>query len=240
MNRFITILAIVLFFPYSVWATWSLIIIDPRTKEIGIAGASCTYNCYGIGKIIPNAGAVIVQAMSNNEARDKGVEMILAEASPEQIIEAMRDSIFDPERQQYAVVTIRYLNEPGIYTGRLTNTLHGGLTDYGVSVQGNTLATDTVLAVVMKAVQKGRTNLLPVSEILLSALEAGSNAGGDKRCGEQKATSAFMIVAKPGDKRPYMDLQIFGQGKGKQNAVDLLRIKYERWKRKHADQLILK
>jgi hypothetical protein len=26
-------------------ATWSIIVVDPKTKEIGIAGASCTYNC---------------------------------------------------------------------------------------------------------------------------------------------------------------------------------------------------
>jgi hypothetical protein len=53
------------------FATWSIIIIDPVTEEIGIAGASCTYNCYGIGKIIPNVGAIIVQAMSNNAARKR-------------------------------------------------------------------------------------------------------------------------------------------------------------------------
>lgn len=215
-----------------VYATWSIIIIDPRTNEIGIAGASCTHNCYGIGEIVPNVGAVIVQAMSNNEARREGITMMLAEASPEQIIEALRNPVFDPERQQYAVITTKYIANPGIYTGSLTHPHKGGLTDYGVSIQGNTLANPIVLDAVMAAVKNGRDTSLPIAEILIAALEAGSKAGGDKRCGEQKATSAFMVVAKSNDKKPHLNLQIFGQGKGKQNAVTMLRTKYERWKRR--------
>jgi uncharacterized Ntn-hydrolase superfamily protein len=220
-----------LFFCFNdAFATWSIIIIDPETKEIGIAGASCTHNCYGIGKIIPNVGAIIVQAMSSNEARAKGIQMILADAPPEKVIQAMRDSIFDPERQQYGVVTIKYIHEPKIYTGLLTNTYNGGLTDYGVSIQGNTLASDTELQAIMEAVQRGRKQSLPIAEILMTALEAGATAGGDKRCGDQKASSAFLTVARPNDKKPYLDLIIFGQKKGGPNAVHLLRNKFEKWK----------
>lgn len=237
MAKYVTSIFVVLLSCTQVWATWSIIIIDPKTKEIGIAGASCTYNCYGIGKIIPNVGAIIVQAMSNNQAREKGLQMILAEASPEEIIEAMRDSIFDPERQQYAVITIKYIDQPQTYTGNLTHPVNGALTDMGVSIQGNTLTDTNVLEAVMTAVQKGKRDVLHISEILMSALEAGSTAGGDKRCGDQRATSAFIMVAKPSDRKPYLDLQIFGQGKGKQNAVTLLRVKYEKWKRKHGDKL---
>lgn len=57
-------------------ATWSIIIIDPKTKEIGIAGASCTASVYGIGGIVPGKGAVVVQAMSNKQARNKGLKMV--------------------------------------------------------------------------------------------------------------------------------------------------------------------
>lgn len=215
------------------FATWSIIIIDPVTKEIGIAGASCTYNCYGIGKIIPGIGAVIVQAMSNNQARNKGIEMILAESRPADIIKALRDPAFDPERQQYAVVTIKFINEPAGYTGDSTKNYNGILTASGVSVQGNTLANEQELKIIFDAVKQGKNKALSVAEILMLALEAGSNAGGDKRCGEQKASSAFIIVAKPGSKQPYLDLNIFGQGKGGPNAVILLRKKFEKFKSKH-------
>ena len=231
----IVVLALIFFVIYSedTFATWSIIMIDPRTNEIGIAGASCTYNCYGIGKIIPNVGAIIVQAMSNNQARERGIEMILAESTPEQIIQALRNPDFDPERQQYAVVTIKYINSPSTYTGDSTKQFNGAFTKSGVSVQGNTLTSDSELKIIMQAVEKGQKELLNITDILMSALEAGSTSGGDKRCGEQKASSAFIIVARPDDKKPYVDLNIFGQGKGGQNAVVLLRKKYEKWKTKH-------
>ena len=85
----------------------------------------------------------------------------------------------------------------------------------------------------MTAVEKGQNESLNIAEILMNALEAGSTSGGDKRCGEQKASSAFIIVSKPSDKKPYIDLNVFGQSKGGQNAVDMLRKKFEKWTRKH-------
>ena len=228
-----TILAIIIFVFNSIesFATWSIIIIDPKTNEIGIAGASCTYNCYGIGKIIPNMGAIIVQAMSNNHAREKGIEMILAESTPEEIIQALRNLDFDPERQQYAVVTIKHIERPRTYTGDSTKPFNGTLTKVGVSIQGNTMASGNELKIIMEAVENGQNESLNIAEILMNALEAGSASGGDKRCGRQKASSAFIIVAKPNDKIPYIDLKIFGQGKGGQNAVEMLRKKYEKWKK---------
>ena len=178
-------------------------------------------------------GAIIVQAMSNKQAREKGLEMILAESTPEQIIQALRNPDFDPERQQYAVVTIKYIDNPGTYTGDSTKPFNGALTKSGVSVQGNTLTSGSELRIIIEALEKGQKEQLNITEILMSALEAGSTSGGDKRCGEQKASSAFVIVAKPHDKKPYINLNIFGQGKGGQNAVVMLRNKYEKWKRKH-------
>jgi uncharacterized Ntn-hydrolase superfamily protein len=233
MKKTILSLLILLFYFTNTFATWSIIIIDPKTNEIGIAAASCSYNCYGIGKIVPNMGAVIVQAMSNHQAREKGVQLMIAGATPEQIIQAMRDPAFDPERQQYAVVTIKYINNPGTYTGDSTKTYHGALTANGVSVQGNTLTNENELKIILDAVLQGQKDLLHISEILLTALEAGSASGGDKRCGEQRATSAFIIVYRPTDHKPYVNLRIFGQGKGRQNAVVLLRKKFNRWKNKH-------
>ena len=233
MKKIILGLIIFVLFSIKTFATWSIIMIDPKTNEIGIAGASCTYNCYGIGKIIPNMGAIIVQAMSNNQAREKGLEMILAEATPDQIIQALRNPGFDPERQQYAVVTLKYIDSPGTYTGDSTKQYNGTLTKSGVSVQGNTLTSGSELKKIMEAVEKGQNESLNIAEILMRALEAGSASGGDRRCGEQKASSAFIIVAKPDDKKPYINLNIFGQGKGGQNAVEMLRMKFEKWKRKH-------
>jgi uncharacterized Ntn-hydrolase superfamily protein len=234
MKYFILCLAFLLA-PGSSWATWSIIIIDQKTGEIGIAGASCTHNCSGIGKIIPGQGAIIVQAMSNADARRKGAQMIQSGHSPEAIILALQNPAFVPEQQQYAVVMHQYLAQPRTYTGTATSPSGGSLTATGISIQGNTLASPELLAAVMQAVVKAQAQELPMAEILMRALEAGSEAGGDKRCGEQRATCAFIRMATPTEKlnKSTMFLEFFGQKLGGMNAVHLLRGKYERRKAKH-------
>lgn len=217
------------------FATWSIIVIDPKTKEIGIAGASCTYNCYGIGGIVPGQGAIIVQAMSNKDARAKGMELIKAGSTPAQILEALRQPRYDPERQQYALVTAREMNSPATYTGATTHAYNGALTANGISVQGNTLATSDQIRIILAAALQAQKEGLTIDEVLMAALEAGSAAGGDKRCGDQRAMSAFITVAKPTDQpiRPFLNLNTFGQARGGQNAVDLLKIKHAKWKGKY-------
>jgi uncharacterized Ntn-hydrolase superfamily protein len=233
--KYAGILFFLLSYPLCALATWSIIIADPISKKIGIAGASCTYNCYGIGKIVPGKGAIVVQAMSNKWAREKGVAMLLTDASPQEIIDALTDSLYEPEQQQYGVVSLLYITEPRTYTGSATQPFQGTLLSPGVAIQGNTLANEQVVHAILKAIEQGKQDQLPLEEILMLALEAGSAAGGDKRCGEQRATSAFLIVANPTDKlkKASLDLQFFGQKKGGMNAVTLLRGKYERWKSKH-------
>jgi uncharacterized Ntn-hydrolase superfamily protein len=223
-----------LFFPTALFATWSIILVDPATGEIGIAGASCTSNCYGIGKIIPGKGAIVVQAMSSSAARAKGLQMILSDFSPQEIVTALRDASFEPERQQYAVITLAHASTPMIYTGDSTKAFKGAVTAGGVSIQGNTLLNNDVIPKIFQAVEKGQQDRLALPEILMAALLAGAEAGGDSRCGEQTATSAFITVARPADKKPYLNLIIFGQRRGGPNAVTMLAHKYERWKSKRS------
>jgi uncharacterized Ntn-hydrolase superfamily protein len=212
-------------------ATWSIIVIDPKTNEIGIAGASCTISVYGIGAIIPGKGAIIVQAMSNPFARSKGKKMILANAAPEEILKALKDSMFNPEHQQYAFICVNNLEKPLTYTGSLTTPFKGALTAKGIAVQGNTLANIKELNAVLKAALKAQKKGLPIEEVLMLALEAGAVLGGDKRCGNIKALSAFITVSKPSDdiKNPFLELIVNGTNE-KVNAVEALRQKFNNWK----------
>jgi uncharacterized Ntn-hydrolase superfamily protein len=215
------------------YATWSIIVVDPKTKQIGIAGASCTQSVYGIGAIVPGKGAVVVQAMSNYFARVKAFEMIIAEATPSEILKAMMAPQYSPELQQYAVISVKYLDSAVTYTGSSTTPHKGALTARGVAVQGNTLADSAEIQFVMNAVLKAQQNNLSIEDVLMLGLEAGAQLGGDKRCGTTKALSAFITVANPGDdrKNPYLNLVIYGTPE-KLNAVDELRKKFNEWKEK--------
>jgi uncharacterized Ntn-hydrolase superfamily protein len=215
------------------YATWSIIVIDPITKKIGIAGASCTYSVYGIGAIVPGKGAIIVQAMSNPLARLKGLEMMMADASPEDILKAIKEPMYYPEQQQYAIMSLKYFEKPLTYTGVSTTQAKGALTAKGISVQGNTLTDAAELQAVLNAAIKAQHDSLPLEEILVLAMEAGAKLGGDKRCGTTKASSAFLTICEPTDnpEKPYLNLIVYGTDNNV-NAVEALRLQLNNWKSK--------
>ncbi|MES2371153.1 MAG: DUF1028 domain-containing protein [Bacteroidota bacterium] len=212
------------------FGTWSIIVIDPKTKEIGIAGASCTVSVYGIGRIMPGKGAIVVQAMSNPFARLDGFRMIMNGDKPADILAKLRQPNYHPEEQQYSIACINDIDHPATYTGT-KNTSHAGtLTGKGISVQGNTLTNPDEIQAIFTAAIKAQKDGLPVQDILMIALEAGAKAGGDKRCGERKASSAFLTVSKSYDvKEHWLNLVIYGTD-DKVHAVDALRQKFDHWK----------
>ena len=217
---------------FSSFATWSIIVVDPKTKEIGLAGASCTSSVYGIGAIVPGKGAIVVQAMSNGLARLQGFRMIMDGATPAAILEAIRNPNYDPEQQQYAILCMNDITHPATYTGTKTTSHKGTLTGNGISVQGNTLTHPEELQAIFDAAVKAQKDSLPVQDILMLALEAGGRSGGDKRCGERKASSAFLTVSKPDDaEKHWLNLVIYGND-DHTNAVEALRQKFDSWKSK--------
>lgn len=212
-------------------ATWSIIMVDPKTNEIGIAGASCTYSVYGIGAIVPAKGAIVVQAMSNPLARRKGVQMIMANAGADEIMNALKDPEFEPDEQQYAVITVQQLDKPLTYTGATNPAVKGAATAKGISVQGNTLANPKAIDAILEVAVKAQNAGLQIQDVLMLALETGARFGGDKRCGDTKASSAFLTIAKPGDnaRSPFLNLVVNGSNE-KVNAVEALRKKFNDWK----------
>lgn len=212
------------------FATWSIIVINPKTKEIGIAGASCTVSVYGIGLIVPGKGAIVVQAMSNPLARLQGFRMIMDGGKPADILAKIRHPDFDPEQQQYSIACMNDIDHPATYTGTKNTSYAGTLTGNGISVQGNTLTHPEEIQAIFDAAVKAQKNGLPIQDILMIALEAGAKAGGDKRCGERKASSAFLTVSKSYDvEKHWLNLVIYGTD-DKVHAVDALRQKFDNWK----------
>jgi uncharacterized Ntn-hydrolase superfamily protein len=119
---------------------------------------------------------------------------------------------------------------PITYTGTKTISHAGSLTANGISVQGNMLTHPEEVRAIFDAAVKAQKDSLPIEDILMLALEAGARSGGDKRCGERKASSAFVIVAEPGDVEKYwLSLIILGND-DHTHAVEALRKKFENWK----------
>jgi len=214
-------------------ATWSVIVLDEETHTIGLAGASCTDYVAGIAGFAVGKGAVMAQAASNFQAKTKAEELMRAGVAPDQILATIIDPGFDADfaRQQYAIITFDAFDAPVTYTGANTQDYHGAITGEGFSTQGNTLPGPEVLEAVAASIKAMRKAKRPIEEILLRALESGASAGGDKRCGKQRATSAFITVIRADMPwwEPYLSLNVHHVRPGGPNAVTLVRAEYRRW-----------
>ena len=204
-------------------ATWSIVAVDRSTGEIGIVGASCTFDVQGIASVVPGKGAIVVQAASDYFARMKGVGLMEKDATPTEIIDALRDKKFRPERQQYGVVILNPQTLPIVESGKSIKGWSGSKTDKDFAVLGNILVGEAVVKNAYDTFNKNRDSSL--SKRLMLALTAGEQAGGDKRCGTQYARSAFISVYNPKE-GAINKLSVYGIELGGEPAVQLLGKKF--------------
>ncbi len=214
--------------PRSAQATWSVIAVDPETREVGAAGATCGPFVWMIAQVEPDAGAVVSLFATNVGAR-KDIAAALGEGeSPEAALEPVLVADYDDELgiRQYAVVGFDGLG--AVYTGDECDDWKGAFAEDYMAVAGNTLVSELVLGEVALAYQAAQGE--PLADRLLAALEAGAAQGGDSRCDpEVAAESAFLFVAQPDDGRPTIDLT----ASSKDGAVAALRDKYDGGKRRN-------
>jgi uncharacterized Ntn-hydrolase superfamily protein len=218
--------------PSKASATWSIVIRDPTTQRIGVAGASCTGYVYGIMGLLPGKGVLIAQAVSSDPATQQAMKLLDQGASLDSIWRVIGDPVFDQQLsiRQYGLATLR--GEFFQYTGDRTPDYHGDRRAPNVLVQGNTLPGPEVLDRIMAAIRDAQTAQRSVEDVLMAGLQAGADAGGDRRCGEQRAMSSFLVVAGPDEPvgRPYLSIIVFGADSAGVNAVDFLHTKFSEWK----------
>jgi len=247
-------------------ATWSIVATDPETSEVGIAGASCIGDVDVIGGVVPGHGVIAAQGITNTAARERGQELLAAGESPQKVLAEITGDAFDPNRwwsftsgaqvRQYAVVALGFEAAPESYTGRRTLSWAGSKQANGVSVQGNLLAAPEVVAAALARFEELSGDCrATLHDRLIEALEAGANAGGDRRCERSLAAlSAFLEVAGPDDPVDAPELRIvvnppFEPERGiptvlrqlfrperaseYENPLTKLRAMYDEWRRVH-------
>jgi uncharacterized Ntn-hydrolase superfamily protein len=219
--------------PVSGSATWSIIVLDRTTGVIGVAGASCTSDVSGIMALIPGTGALMAQAISYASAMREALRLLRAGVPPDSVLRVITAASFDTAIQvrQYGMAT--FAGGQVQFTGTAAPDYHGERSADGVLVQGNILAGPGVLDRAMAAIQAARARGKPMEEVVLAGLKAGADAGGDSRCGAQRATSAFLAVARPGDLAnwPFLTLRVLDVARGSSiKAVDLLQLRLAHWR----------
>lgn len=200
-------------------ATWSVIAVDRGTGEIGIAGASCTFDVSGIASVVPGKGAIVVQAASHYYARMQGVQKMEEGAPVKEILNVMKQEQFTPAKQQYGVILLAEGTAPIVDTGSDVKDFKGAKTAEDIAVLGNILVEQAVLEDAFNAFREDKKSSF--STRLINALKAGADAGGDSRCGVQKARSAFISIYSS-DTGAITKLSAYGTEPGGRPAVDLL------------------
>jgi uncharacterized Ntn-hydrolase superfamily protein len=193
-------------------STWSIVALDPATGDVGAAGASCVpVNAVVLAALVPKKGVAAIQAEFVLGNRDMVFELLQQEVPAEEIRDLVTSGSSDTNLslRQYGIVT---LDEGTVqaagFTGEGNFSWSGDMQDSGlaVSAQGNTLESEDVVGLALEAFQAEDIGPLSMPDRLMRALEAGSAAGGDRRCNldgvEQTALSAFVAVVKA-DQAPF-------------------------------------
>lgn len=222
-------------------ATWSIIVLDRATGRIGVAAASCTSDVYGIMALAPGTGALVAQALGHPPAMREAVRLLRAGVAPDSILRVISSPTVDSalHDRQYGLAT--FDGGQAQFTGTALRDYRGERSESGVLIQGSLLAGPSVLDGAMAAIREARAAGNALEDVLMAGLQAGADAGGDVRCGGQRATAAFLTVAKPGDNPnwPYLTLRIVDAARGGVNAVDLLRTRLALWKSNGGPKLLL-
>ncbi|MFH1184553.1 MAG: DUF1028 domain-containing protein [Chloroflexota bacterium] len=170
-------------------ATFSIVACDLKAQAWGIAVAS---KFPAVGSVVPWAkakiGAIATQALANTSFGPRGLELMESDLSAEETLAKLL--AVDPGRDHRQVGVVDRQGNSATFTGKACMEWAGGISHPGYAIQGNILAGPEVIRQMETTfLQSG--GLLP--DRLLAALEAGNNAGGDRR-GRQ---SAAICVVKP-------------------------------------------
>src|SRR5579863_2053290 len=172
--------------------TWSIVTHDPATGAFAVAVAT---RAFAVGAYCPfvsaGVGAVSTQSMTNRYLGPAILDGLARGLSPDAAIEgALAGDAGSGLRQVHAVD--RH-GRSAAWTGRNCVEWCGSVAAAGISVAGNMLAGEPTIAETLAAWQAHPGLDLP--ERLMTAMEAGQAAGGDRR-GRQ---SAAMVVTTTED-----------------------------------------
>jgi len=172
--------------------TYSIVARDPATGDFGIAVAS---RFFAVGCSVPflkgRVGAVATQAFVNPTYGCDGLRLLAAGAPPETIIPILTGRDDGHLNRQFHLIDAKGRN--AAFTGANCVDWCGHTVAEGVSVAGNMLEGPAVISDTLAAYQAAMER--PLAERLLIAMQAGEDAGGDKR-GKQ---SACLLVTRDQD-----------------------------------------
>lgn len=177
--------------------TWSILARDPAT---GMLGAAVATRFFAVGALAIHVeggvAALATQALINPMYAVHGMPMLRTKQPPDAVAQALLTA--DAGRAHRQIHILDAAGRITAHTGSACIGWCGSVHGVDISVAGNMLAGPDVVQHTLNAFQAANG---PMAHRLLTALEAGEAAGGDKR-GKQSA--ALKICSRD----PYPDLDI--------------------------------
>jgi len=168
-------------------ATWSIVVVDLRTREVGVVGATCLedFNLRrGIAVVVVGEGAAAAQSFVDTSGDNRRLIYFSyrdLDETPAEILArlALQDS--GHQTRQYGIVN--FDGPPVSFTGSRDGLAATGVTgqvgDFLYAIQGNVLTGD---GVVFAAEAAFRAKKGDMGARMMAAMEAARALGGDGRC----------------------------------------------------------
>jgi len=187
--------------------TFSIVAYDPIKEEWGVAVQSKFLAAAAVVSWAKaKAGAVATQSYANVSYGFRGLDLMESGISAEETIQILIKDDEDKDLRQIGLVDCR--GKSSAFTGGKCHDWAGHVIGEGYACQGNILLPGTVEAMAIKF-EEARKEGGELADWLVLALEAGQDAGGDKR-GRQAA--GVLVVREGGgyggDNDRYLDLRV--------------------------------
>ena len=174
----------------------------PKTSTLGVCVSTAVP---AVGSRVPHVeagvGAIATQANTNILYGVNGLKLLKASWSPQAALETMLKE--DPDRESRQVIIIDREGRTAAFTGKETIGWKGHLIGEDYVVAGNMLVGSQVIEAMAQMFKNSEGEL---AERLLKALEAGQEAGGDKR---GRMSAALLIASQQRiETIPILDLRV--------------------------------
>ncbi|WP_430504271.1 DUF1028 domain-containing protein [Haloparvum sp. PAK95] len=222
--------------------TFSICVREEYTDEEGDRqtrfGVAVTTRLPGVGTLCPFAsenGAVATQSLVNVELGRKGIEYVDDGLAVDDALQALLNADEGSAQRQ-----LHGVDADGTFTfsGDECKDWYGHTSGENYTVAGNLLTGENVVADTAAAYESDAHGDDPLAERLIDALEAGHEAGGDKR-EELPVQSAALIVETTEERETgdpyYNDLRVDAT----ETPIDDLRETYETARRGWKDAMEL-
>ncbi|MCI0636242.1 MAG: DUF1028 domain-containing protein, partial [Actinobacteria bacterium] len=179
---FLLFSALVLAVPAS--ATWSIVVVNTRTGEVAVAGATCIPRLnllQAIPVLVVGQGAGVIQASGDPDGLLIIHAGLLAGEDPALILAQVLAAAQSPAQHQIGIVS--FAGAPVTFTGGRAQAAKGGVVgevgDLIYAIQGNVLTGSPVWLEAESALLSTPGDL---GQKVMAAMEAARAFGGDGRC----------------------------------------------------------